>query len=200
MKPEFPFTGYLLLPMDKIDMGYRGVQRQPFEPLLPLDIPRGADVSRIWTCFPDGWKRNAYRMFEEDKVEHPAFKYLEIIKSYDTALEIKRIIEPNIGKYEILRCHIYPVDHPNSQLRDEEPMFLGYDVAYPGGDFYSALPALYQETAEDAILRKRFYCFLNEYKMFNDFKIIPEYLRVFRDVVTTERNSMFVVYGLYETE
>lgn len=68
-KPEM---GYLLLgpPPPKVP-SYRGIDRNPFEPLiLEGEIQEIVlNFGNIWELYPPGWRRDAYRIFEENQKE-----------------------------------------------------------------------------------------------------------------------------------
>ena len=78
-------------------------------------------------------------------------------------------------------------------IQDE---FLGYDVAYPGGDFYSAIKnGLFVNP--DMTLVKMYKHLLNSAGLFSSKEYIPEFVRHFKEVAPTEENSEFSIFNLF---
>ena len=139
----YSLKGWMLLPASPVH-GYRGVDRHPFEPaLFDEEMDALAQVqageSRIWVFYPPGWRRDVYRLYEENLIKEGGDD-LFLLSSHKVARDIQRIIEPHVGPHEIVACEILGLDSmPSPHDAMEEIPNLGYDVAYPGGDFYSAL-------------------------------------------------------------
>ncbi len=191
-------AGYLLLPLNKVEK-YRGIDRQPFEPLLleseidPAFVPN-PDDARIWVWYPAGWRREAYRLFEENSVEVNKNKGA-ILSSLATARQIKDLIEPHLGSYELIACQVWNLDTQFAHEADLEAPSLGYDVAYGGGDFYSALKNGLLVKPHPLLLAE-YSSLLNEYGLFSNPDNIPAYIRRFKELVPSEANSEFWVYWL----
>lgn len=86
----------------------------------------------VWTFYGPGWRREAYRLYEEGVV-CGSDQGLSLMGTNETAIRIEQLIEPHAGRYEILRCD---VSHPDAAIRPERaPNWseLGFDLAYPGG-------------------------------------------------------------------
>ena len=133
--------GFLLLAPNPKNR-YRGIDRQPFEPLLidgemdpNAELPRGA--SQVWMFYAPGWRRDAYRLYEENSVL--AFESLYLLVDLKIAYQIKQVIEPHLGPYEVVACEVWPSTSGVYPEARPDKYLLGYDVAYCGGDFYSAL-------------------------------------------------------------
>ena len=194
-----PFEGYLLLPR-AVATGYRGVDRNPFTPSLimeetdPAFAPQREDLC-VWIWYPRGWKREAYRVYEENTIEGTESNLLYLLSSVAAARQVQKIIEPHVGFHEILGCRILNVGRYQAETEAIALPSLGYDVAYLGGDFYSAVkngllvspgPELLHEYAQ----------LLNEFELFADTRAIPQFVRRFKQLVTSEATSSFYVYAL----
>lgn len=197
MENRHPTTGFLLLPPSPKHK-YRGVDRYPFEPaLLPSEIDPAAQVqveeSRIWVLYPPSWRRDAYRLYEENLAEVRGDLYL--LRSVEVAYEIKQLIEPHLGPHEVIRCEVWFLDFVASLEDTIGSDFLGYDIAYPGGDFYSAiLNGLLVNP--HPVLVEEFKHLLNEFGLFSTSQSILEYVRRFRELVPSETESVFCVFRL----
>jgi hypothetical protein len=198
-KGRFPLSGFMLLPPSPIPP-YRGVDRNPFQPTL-----RGSEMSfssqdlqagqpAIWMFYPPGWKRDAYRIYEENLAAGSSDD-LFLIRDEKAAREIRRIIEPHIGTHEIVACEIWDLAALKSLKGAQTEDFLGYDVAYPGGDFYSAIlnGLLYNPHPE---LTRRYRHLLNGFGLFSNVEPIQEYVLYFRRLVPSEVNSRFCLFQL----
>ena len=87
---------------------------------------------------------------------------------------------------------MYPEARPDEDL-------LGYDVAYCGGDFYSALyNGLF--SGADPDLLAEFRPLLNCFGLFDTTGHIPAYVRRFKEEAQSESNSEFCVYRLSMTQ
>lgn len=84
--------------------------------------------------------------------------------------EIQKIIEPHIGKHEIIYCEIFKTGTKNSKQLPMGGKMIGYDIAYPGGDCYSAIRnGIHYPSSE---LEKEYKSLLNEFGLFSDIEII----------------------------
>jgi hypothetical protein len=99
---------------------------------------------RIWQMYPPGWRQDAYRLIEENLVpdisdEDGLFEALDLINDYDVAQQVQCLIEPHVGPHHILHCALYEIGTTRPLGIDDPEAFMGYDVAYPGGDLFSAV-------------------------------------------------------------
>jgi hypothetical protein len=175
---------------------YRGVDREPFEPLIEDDahLPaKAGSTSPISDFYPTGWKHDLYRLAESDSSDSRGFLFTRVT----TAVAIREQLAKHAGPYEILWVEILP----SAVQSVEEPkdpgagQFLGYDLAYLGGDFYSAiLNGLLVNP--DSALRAEFGADLNEFGLFADQAVATSYLEAFRRSVPSESTSEFYLYAL----
>lgn len=191
--------GYLLLLINS-NIAYRGVDRQPFEPaILPDEMDITANFSKntsaIWELYPTGWRREAYRLYEENSVRAGD---LYLLSKYETSRKIQEIITPHIGLYEIVKCRIGDSNMLQSEVSSEKG-FLGYDAAYAGGDYFSAvLNGLIVNP--HPLLTDEFGHYLNNFGLFTEIKIILLYLQRFKELVISESKSKFSIFHLTLTE
>ena len=72
IKKNNELNGYMLLRIEQ-EFPYRGVDRFRFEPLLieseMSDVGQKEPPTFIYEILPPGWRRTAYRIFEENLVE-----------------------------------------------------------------------------------------------------------------------------------
>lgn len=194
----YPMTGYLLVRHSSVE-GYLGVERKPLvllypEPIQP--IPGNLPLDPIWNLYSTEWERNAYKLLEENFIDDPE-QTLELIESIDVARAIKNIIEPHLGFFEILHCKVWDFGNTSINKTNTDENFLGYDIAYSGGDYFSAIRSgLF--TIDDAFTQK-YKPHLNENGLFNDVSKIDEYILDYldyREVVPSEATSEFVLFEL----
>ena len=198
--------GYLLLPVGAIP-DYQGVNRRPFEIEIiheEITVPLSEwDSELIWIYYPPGWRQDAYRLLEENMNRGPyPLDDLELIADYEVATEIRALIEPHLGPYEVVECHVWELgDHPVTNIELPAPT-LGYDVAYPGGDYFSAIrdglsnhPTWLHEMPS-AELRAKYLSLLNEYGLFPTPEPITEYMNDFWKVTPYEATRDYAVYWL----
>jgi hypothetical protein len=191
--------GYLLLPPSPVH-AYRGVDRNPFQPaVLPEEMDPRARLSdhepRIWKLYPPGWRRDAYHVYEDNVVEGSEEDLLYLLSSATAAREVRRIIEPHLGSHEIVACELSNLESEPQAASTAELGFLGFDVAYPGGDFYSAiLNGLFIHP--DPRLVHDYGPLLNQHGLFEAADLIAEYVRRFRQAAASEVTSEFVIYRL----
>jgi hypothetical protein len=200
-----PTSGFLLLPPSPIP-GYRGVDRNkvgllsPFEPRLiegEMDlsfVPKKGD-NAIWAYFPPGWRRDAYRLYEEDMVDDGKWDPI-LLSSREVAHRIREIIEPHLGPHEIVACEIGGLDTMLSDEVRDKTTFLGFDVAYPpGGDYYSAIRnGLFTNPDPELVLQ--YQQLLNQFGLFSNTKPILVYVSRFKELVLSETDSIFCIYKL----
>jgi hypothetical protein len=191
--------GYLLLLEGTVD-GYRGVDRRPFQPeLLENEMthsPASTDLHRISDFYPPGWRRKAYRLYEEDAVLRDGD--IMLLSTLETAIELQELLRQYAKeRYEIVEVTIFELKNDLASMSTSRAGFLGYDIAYPGGDFYSALLNGLLLNAHPELFR-RYSSELNEFRLFRDLTIALEYLSEFLQLVETERASEFHVFALFE--
>ena len=185
--------GYMIFPAAS-RFGYRGVDRNPF--VLAIDdreIGPSAhtDIGHIWQMYPAGWRREVYKLYEENLTDED----YDLLSSVEVAREIRRMIEPHIGPHEILACEIRGIGEEAEAMNFNGAKFIGYDIAYSGGDFYSAvLSGMFINPSKELIAR--FKASLNGAGLFPDTAVAPEYCRAFKREVQSEANATFFVWGL----
>jgi hypothetical protein len=179
--------------------GYRGVDRNPFIPALIDDEMDGSEITapleHIWQFYPPGWRRDAYKLYEENLADVSPADDGILLASVEVAREIRDFIRPRAGDHEILGCDMRPIEDEarDRQFRDAE--FLGYDFAYSGGGFYSAvLNGLFVNPDPELILAYK--PALNRYGLFSDFSLARKYVAAFKQAVSSEANSEFYVWAL----
>lgn len=191
--------GFMLLLSSSI-VGYRGVDRYPFEPMLvDTEIDTLVNISeeetRIWVFYPPSWRQDAYRLYEENLAQECQDDFFMLSNS-KAAQEIKKLIEPHVGLHEIVECEVWSFDSL-STLGDVQKTnsFLGYDIAYLRGDYYSAiLNGLLVNSHPDLV--NEFGSVLNENLLFETQQVIPKYINRFVDLVPSEESSSFWLYQL----
>lgn len=151
--------GFLLLQPSSTPP-YRGVDRQPFAPTLAAEeldptVQPLTPEAPVWTFCRPGWRREAYRLYEENAVH--GWGSLALIAEYQTAQRIEQLVEPHIGPHEIVICQVLELGVTPFREGPPEWNALGIDVAYPGGDFYSAMTRhsvtrIYRQTALEPAL------------------------------------------------
>jgi hypothetical protein len=184
--------GYMLFPAVSRS-GYRGVDRNPFV-LAIFDSEIGPtahpDVGFMWQLYPAGWRRDAYKLYEENLTDED----YDLLSSVEAAREIRRVIEPHIGPHEILACEIRGIGEAH-RMDSKDPRFIGYDIAYSGGDFYSAvLNGLFTNASAELIAKYK--SLLNGAGLFPEIAVAPEYCRAFKRAVRSEENATFFAWAL----
>lgn len=199
MKRKYVSEGYMLLKLDS-SLKYRGVDRELFEPLIiEEELNQSNDLSStgISGMYPAGWRREAYSLF----LENQEFGTEEIVflKSIKAARAILRIIPLTFGRYEIVKCRTLSSQSTDTEAREARGSFFGYDVAYPGGDYYSAVRNGLHVNP-DAKLVQKYYAHLNEYGLFAAPKQAEFFLNDFQNLVLSEAASTFIIYELQSDE
>jgi hypothetical protein len=197
--PRLPMSGYVVLP-EIASSGYRGIDRRPFEPEV-LDWEMASEPGpsgQVYTLYPTGWRRDAYQLYEDGRVpDTPPDVYL--IERFETATEICRLISAHLEPHEVLHCRIGPGDKPGAKPDNATSSFLGFDVAYLGGDHYSAvLNGLLLNP--HPLLVQRFGNLLNEAGLFSRTEVIDPYIHEFHRLVATESQSDFYVHTLSQPD
>lgn len=204
MKVNFPICGFILLPADSI-RGYRGVDRNPFVPGLTKEVteiesPVEKVGSFVWPFYPPGWRRDAYRLYEENLVPEIE-ENLPILSSLAAAQNIKRIIDPHLGSHDVVRCELQELQRNVEFDISRQIHFWGYDVAYFGGDFFSAVRAglfgspWFDEKPFPELVAE-FGPFLNEFGLFSAVDPIDRYISSFKRHVPSEGGAKWKIWGL----
>lgn len=187
----------------------RDYQHSPFVLMLkdgeltdPSFWPKKGD-NAIWALYAPGWRRDAYRLYEENMVDDGKWDP-DLLASREVAQRIREIIEPHLGPYEIVSCDIWELNSVPPDEAGDKATFLGYDIAYPpGGDYFSAIKNglftkanSYSGGPASPELVEKFQSLLNQFGLFPNTKPIPSYIRRFKELVPSEANSDFCVYRL----
>jgi len=177
---------------------YRGVDRDPFEPkIMDEEIAAQPGASgQIYTLYPAGWRRDAYHLYEDGRVTGaPLDVYL--LERPDTAMEISRLVSEHLGPHEVLQCRIWPIGEASSSNDTRTKGFIGFDVAYLGGDHYSAILNGLLLNPHPKLV-EGFANLLTDAGLFQTVEIIPRYVREFQRLVPSEADSTFHVYSLID--
>ena len=189
--------GYLLLPPSSVSP-YRGVDRKPFLPSLiegEMDQNAKPKAPYIWTFYPPGWRREAYKLYEEHLAAGQEDFAPFLLADIQVARQIQRLIEAHVGAYEIVECEIWGLGLPTDEEVRPEPSFLGYDLAYLGGDFYSAiLNGLYVNPAQELV--SRYKPLLNQFGLFPNRSPLAGYVHEFKKAAPSEADSEFYIWQL----
>jgi len=196
-------AGYLLLPRSLISP-YRGVDRQAFVPVITDEMVRAASNispstkrTHAWEFAQTTWEREAFRLYEENVLDDP--EDLALIVDKSSAKRIRDIIEPYRGGHDLVLCQLIPTQgaRPSENgVSVDDCTFLGCDVAYPGGDYYSAiLNGLFRNPHPS--LSQEFRSRLNRAGLFDSIAVSVDYLEHFRRLVLSEKNAEFVVFKLF---
>ena len=138
----FKNLGYVIVPKnfkiyknpDKIK-NYRGVDREPITSIELCPLPDEEDIENSRLLL---FKKNLsieLGRFEND---------FGFIKKYDKALYFYNIIKREICDVDLLLCKKYlkhDISNKNTIAiaNSKNFIFLGYDIAYEGSDFFSAI-------------------------------------------------------------
>ncbi len=198
-----PVHGYLLLPPGRAP-GYRGVDRDyyfdflsavPPEPAYAYLLdPLSSVPPRFWPQLPPGWRQDATRIYEEHYFWLPNHR-LMLMDDARAAHAIRRLVEPHLGPYEVVSCVLVPLAGIGTLPPAPAEGFLGYDVAYPGGDMWSAIAEGMLVNGDPDLLAE-FGPLLNEYRLFPTVDPIPRYMGRYREADPIEGKHEFWVYQL----
>jgi hypothetical protein len=196
-------SGFMLLGQAPVPE-YRGVDRQRFEPsLLDADIDHSVGLrdgeSRIWALTRAGWRREAYRIYEEN-LAAGCGDDLYLLRAYDVAIRIREFIRPHLGNYEALECDLFDLGSlPMEALSGAErsPGFVGYDIAYPGGDCYSAVLNGLLVNPHKRLLSD-FGSALGTSRLLKSISSVQAYVAEFRELVPSEANSEFCLFAMFD--
>jgi hypothetical protein len=184
MKTSSVLHGYALVRPNAL--GYQGIDRDPFGPLILPDDVAGVPM--------EPWRQGAYALFDRHRAEIVRDGcILDLVSSLKAAKEIKALIEAEMGEHEILDVDV--LDIANACFAPAKPHLIGLDLAYPGGDFYSAIKNGLFVNPHSALLSE-YERSLNEFGLFSDPVIVGEYDLRFRELVESEACSVFWCYAL----
>ena len=174
--------GYILLPKESTS-GYYGIDRGLFEPLLiESEIEKTVLDKKTFTVssfYPAGWRKAAYELFESNQINID--DTFGILRDYNTATKIRDLIFPSLGEYDIFFTETTDRFTHFSNLDS----CFGYDFAYPGGDYYSAIKnGLFINRSE--ALAKEYGHHLNDHGLFNDASLFDNYIRDFKKEVKSD--------------
>ena len=123
-----------------------GARARPAHPdrslhLFLLAIPTehtAADFERIWSLYPEGWKRDAYRLFAENALS-PDLDGLPLVRSVSGARRILALVPSSAGEYEVNECCVFRTVADADDAVEMARRRLGFDIVFPDGDYYSAV-------------------------------------------------------------
>lgn len=189
-KRIYPMQGYLLLSSSDT-MGYSGVDRNPFVLIYPLELPNIGMTEPIWKLHPTDWERRAYQLLEENRVHDD----LDLINNLDVAKAIRNILVLHLSTFDIVHCKIWDIGNPSIlSSKSSSSNFLGYDIAYGGGDYFSAIKSgLF--TIDDSFTQKYKPC-LNKNGLLGDFSEADKYLSEYKEIVPSEASAEFVIFEI----
>lgn len=193
--------GYLILRSSTQPVRYRGVDRQPFTPVLndqdpDFLRPSARDVRQlpIWAFYSPGWRRDTYRLHDDHLLSRNSD--LQLLSSESAAREIVHLIEPHLGRHDIVFCEVFQLaDLPVEMTVPAGAEFLGHDIASPGGDFSSAILNGLLVNPEP-LLVERFAGALNQHGLFADHAPVLPYVTAFRQQVASQTDSELVAFRL----
>jgi hypothetical protein len=157
---------------------YRGVDRYPYQ--LPYPIPE--DV-------PD----EVVDLYTRDETESGFLAHLSVAKSICTFLH-----STSDDEYVILKCAVNRTTHVPADAHDKDCRFLGYDVAYWGGDFFSMIlnGLFWKQIPQLANFREA----LNENGLFDSAEVAYAYQGAYLNLPDTEHQGDYCIYKLEEYE
>jgi hypothetical protein len=195
MRP--PLRGYMLFPASPVP-GYRGVDRNPFIPALidgeMHDSETTAPLEHIWQFYPPGWRRDAYKLYEENLADVSPADDGILLSSVEVALEIRNFIRPHAGDHEILGCDIRQIEDEGDDRMFPGAEFVGYDAAYSCGVYSAVLNGLFVNPDAELILMYK--SAVNRHGLFPDASIATQYIAAFKQAVLSEANADFYVWAL----
>ena len=196
----FPVRGYFILRTTP-QTSYRGVDRDHFEPLLVMeDFDADARLSftsnweNVWGYCREKWRRQTYILYEKHRVLAWGDDYL--LENKEVGQTIITMLEPYLGAYELVESVIFTSDQQVDTHFIETSQIFGYDIAYAGGDYYSAVYNGLLHQYHSPRLLMKYGTLLNAYGLFDTVDVLEEYQQDFKNEVITERNSQFCLYHL----
>ena len=212
MLHHFYVHGFMLLSTSDRS-GYYGVYRDAFVPEIPLHPDyfyedTTGDKRRIWYYTPPGWRQDAYKIYEDNQIEEAAARTLYLISNYEAAKKVHQIIMPHVGvdTYRLFECIVATADL-SEKLSNEQfytpGIDYGYDVAYTGGDMYSAIFVEfigYNDKPPKEEWADKYKSKLNEYKLFSSVTISVNYLEDVRRMWKSDADSDWGIYRLRQVK
>jgi hypothetical protein len=119
-----------------------------------------------------------------------------LLSQEKVAKAILKIILPHLGSHEVVACHIFPVGEQGVSRASKTGVFLGYDIAYAGGDYYSAVRNGLHAPSPSAVLVDEFGKNLNEFGLLENTEPVLPFVRRFKEVAPSEARAEFYVYEL----
>jgi hypothetical protein len=129
-------TGYLIAPIEVTPYsgetnikGYRGVDRIPFtssevEPLLPEEKER------------EDRRERTLLAAEMEKSEDDGEMLTSLSDARRFLVAFRRIFDTPV---ELIECHLLEEEEETQRIEQSEGLLLGFDVACPKSDFFSAI-------------------------------------------------------------
>ena len=157
---------------------YRGVDRYPYQ--LPYPIPE--DV-------PD----EVVDLYTQDETADGFLTHFSVAKSICTFLH-----STSNDEYVILKCAVNRKTGVLADAHDKDCRFLGYDVAYWGGDFFSMIlnGLFWKQIPHLANFRES----LNENGLFDSAEVAYAYQGAYLNLPDTEHQGDYCIYKLEEYE
>ncbi len=122
-----------------------------------------------------------------------SFNSLQLVKSIEAAREILKIVNRELEHHEVIHCELSDLTESVWKQVDNAIEFLGFDVAYPGGDYYSAIKEGIHMTQSHKLINL-YGTHLNSYGLFADSRKLVNYLSDFKDEYPSEASADFVMY------
>lgn len=183
-------SGYMLLRLEL--PSYRGVDRAPFEPLLLAGkMAPGHAGPRISDFYGPGWRREAYALWESG--DHDGVEAL--LRDPRLAARVLDLIPADEGAYEL--CYVVAVRHPTEPPGRAGWHLLGYDVAYFGGDFYSAIRRHLSDRADVPEQWRPSVERLNSAGLFDATEDADRFRRAFIEHCASERDSESWIWAVF---
>ena len=179
------YQGYIILRNRKTS--YKGVDGSIFEPELienEFDPTNTSRNEKISSFYPKGWRRRAYQIFEDTHVSDLDF----LITDLTAAREIVSLIPSGHNSLAIFSCEIVRLNHPERINAN-----FGFDLAYLGGDFYSAIYNGLHCNPSPQLLQR---WYVNVNGLFASVDHANEYVEDFKNILASEMNAEFWIYAL----
>lgn len=173
------YSGYALLRIPP--SSYAGIDREPLVRQVPAD--------GNWTGF-QLFLWGAFDLFSVPTDESVCDSFL--LRDPEAC---RLVLEQVSGYCQPLYCQVF--EHPPETFRPDRP-FLGFDLAYPGGNFYSAVCNGLHPPHPSFELQQRYGSLLNAHGLFSNVEPLHTYEKAFRQEVATEANSIFWTFALFE--
>ncbi len=187
-------SGYFIV-LDSVKTPiYFGIDRDPFAPILTqqaIDNPSKDFVSidkGVWTLY-SGWKQQAYKVVEENSTSVGNLDW--ILNDIEVAKEALDLISKNSEHKKLIFCQIFELRCEIPVFESSEHTFFGYDAAYLGGDYYSAVRS-FLESPELQKLMSGHLQNINQYGLLRSAEFVDSFVADFCENVSSERFDDFV--------